>query len=393
METKIISFDTPISTTLAEEINKQIYFVSPQISTYDLQEKDDKIHAIALNSLGKSFEDSRLETKVSEFIDTLVKNSLAIPTREIWVSQQKCSHYHPNVFEEMQERGWIYDVGTGLVAFAEPMIKLLNGLDRLIRDIAVNNFQAREYAYPTLIESAAIHRCRYAESFPHMLMFISRLHNDYDVYDKFLQDYRKRDGLGDYLSEYCRDYDYCLPPTMCYHCFHQFSDTELQHPDGQVVTARGKSFRYEGKSYQSLSRLCDFTIRETVFFGDKDFVGKARQSFMQDVLQVIDKLALAGNCSVGNDPFFCETQSLAKLANQKLFELKIELNLNLSEQQSISVASFNVHDDFFGKNFNITRDNEFTNSGCVGVGIERLAYAFVCQHGLDQKRWSELLDL
>jgi hypothetical protein len=34
-----------------------------------------------------------------------------------------------------------------------------------------------------------------------------------------------------------------------------------------------------------------------------------------------------------------------------------------------------------------TATGEPANTGCVGFGIERLALAFLAQHGLDPKRW------
>jgi hypothetical protein len=52
------------------------------------------------------------------------------------------------------------------------------------------------------------------------------------------------------------------------------------------------------------------------------------------------------------------------------------------------VGSFNFHDDFFGKSFDISLANGDTAiSACTGFGIERFAYAFLCQFGTDPAHW------
>jgi seryl-tRNA synthetase len=73
-------------------------------------------------------------------------------------------------------------------------------------------------------------------------------------------------------------------------------------------------------------------------------------------------------------------------------ELKYELRLKVTSDRTIAAASFNFHDHFFGEQFNIKRgETEWMTTGCVGFGIERLAYAFISQHGLDEVHWSKVL--
>jgi hypothetical protein len=53
------------------------------------------------------------------------------------------------------------------------------------------------------------------------------------------------------------------------------------------------------------------------------------------------------------------------------------------------VASFNFHERFFGESFGITLPDGVTTpfSGCAGFGLERFAFALVCQHGVDVEQW------
>jgi seryl-tRNA synthetase len=53
------------------------------------------------------------------------------------------------------------------------------------------------------------------------------------------------------------------------------------------------------------------------------------------------------------------------------------------------VGSFNFHERFFGESFGITSAGGEgpVHTACAGFGLERFAYAFLCQHGLDPSGW------
>ncbi len=84
------------------------------------------------------------------------------------------------------------------------------------------------------------------------------------------------------------------------------------------------------------------------------------------------------------------TDSSVQATSQRLLELKYEIQLDIAPADSISIASFNFHERFFGDSFGITLpDASSTFSGCVGFGLERLAFALVCQHGVDPAGWPQ----
>jgi seryl-tRNA synthetase len=73
---------------------------------------------------------------------------------------------------------------------------------------------------------------------------------------------------------------------------------------------------------------------------------------------------------------------------QQLQPLKYELRLASAEGRTVAAASFNHHQDHFGKAFSIRQQNGDTaHSGCVAFGWERWVIAFVAQHGLDEESW------
>jgi hypothetical protein len=141
-----------------------------------------------------------------------------------------------------------------------------------------------------------------------------------------------------------------------------------------------------------MERLWDFTIREIVFMGSREFVLASRRRFMDATFTLIEALQLQATCEVANDPFFCDDETAGKILSQRLLELKYELRLGIGDGKSIAAGSFNFHDTFFSERFDITRgDGELSRSGCIGFGLERLVYAFLCQHGTDSAGWPEFV--
>lgn len=387
-----ISLCPPISIGHCEELEKRLFFISADISAFKLIKDENKILGIEISLIPGS-NPQEIEDKIKKVIKNEISLQKVLPPRIIWTSSQKHDSYQNDLFDQLLERGMVYEMGEGLVCFGGQLIKLMDALDDIIRDMTISDFDAQEYRYPTLISTKALEKCGYFNSFPHMLMFVTRLHNDIDMYQEFLNSYKANEGIGSYIFPLCKNVDYCLPPTMCYHTYYQLQNTQYPEDKKQVITTKGKSFRFESKYHRTLERLWDFTIREIVFMGSKDFVLESRQKYMEASFKLIEKLGLEGHSEVASDPFFCNADTAAKILNQRMQELKYELRLNIAGDKTIAAASFNFHDNFFGERFNIKRgETEWLKTGCVGFGIERLAFAFISQHGLDETQWFKVLN-
>ena len=76
-------------------------------------------------------------------------------------------------------------------------------------------------------------------------------------------------------------------------------------------------------------------------------------------------------------------------AFQLAFELKFEILAPLPYKQTdLAIGSFNYHQDFFGRSFAISgKSGAPIHTSCVGFGLERVALAFLAQHGLNPKLW------
>ncbi|WP_405602983.1 hypothetical protein OG741_29685 [Streptomyces sp. NBC_01410] len=377
-----IALEEPVAETSRGEFESRIYFVSGLIEKFSLTPVDGWIREVSI-STARPIDEADITRKISLLVSRQITPLLSVPQKEIWRSKHQ-PHLVQNVFEDMLARGMVTEAGEGQMALSGDFLGLMAYLDGRIRDIVGEEFSGREYRYPTLIPFDVIKRTGYLSSFPQYLMFVTRLHSDLDTYAEFQQAFSEGDADPAVLRN-CGQVDYCLPPTMCFHTYHQLRGQAV--PNG-VVTARGKSFRFESRYSRSLERLWDFTIREIVFVGSRDFVLGRREDFMNRVFALAEELELAGHSEPASDLFFRQDDTAEQIATQRLMELKYELRLPVAADRTISVGSFNFHERFFAESFDISHtDGVPAYTGCAGIGLERITYAFLCQHGLDPGQW------
>jgi seryl-tRNA synthetase len=125
-----------------------------------------------------------------------------------------------------------------------------------------------------------------------------------------------------------------------------------------------------------------------MFVGSEDHVLRSREHVLEQVRDLFDELELAYHVETANDPFFPgdETQQ-ARL--QRELQLKWEVRARLPfDGSTLAVGSYNYHLQYFGRSLNITGPSHTpVHTGCVGFGLERLAYAFLAQYGLHPAAW------
>ncbi len=386
-----VALSKPLPSGLAPELRSRLFFVSPQILDFSLVEAAGRIEAVILTTADDAAPD--LADKVRRVVAADIARQKVFKSKVVWRSEAgggsaDTLSSQGDLFESLVSAGVAYEAGEGQVGFGEPLIGLMHYFDRRITQIALAMPNAQEFQYPTLLPTSVLDAFGYFGSFPHFAMFVTRLHNDIDVYESFRADYAEHGRIPETLFSHCGNHDYCLPPTMCYHTYHQLRDTTL--PADRVVTAKGKSFRFEAKYYRGMERLWDFTIREIVFLGSRESVVERRDAFMRSTFALMDEFGLCGFGEVANDPFFVTQDTAGKILNQRMMELKYELRLFVDSARTIAAGSFNFHENFFGESFRIRHPDEAAiTTGCVGIGLERLVYAFLCQYGLDKSKWPD----
>jgi len=380
-----ITLDLPVPEIHAGELARRIFFISETITDFTLVRSGDQISAVDVAVEDEADLDG-LTRKLRFVVANDVVAQRPFDPKVIWSRETGVASR--DVFGELTERGIATEPGQGLVAFGEPVLSLMDYLDARVRALVIAEFGAKEYRYPTIMPVSVLNRCGYLKSFPQLMMFVSRLHSDVDVYRRFLSDLDDGQDLTKRLCADAADVEYCLPPTMCFHTYAQLAGRALPTASA-VFTSRGKSFRFESRYQRSLERLWDFTIREIVFVGPRDFVVRSRARLMELTFALAAELGLSGYCGVANDPFFVSTDTAERVWSQQLLELKYELRVPLEADRDVAVCSFNFHDRFFGQAFGIESAavDGAAYTACAGYGLERFAYAFLCQHGLDPSGW------
>jgi seryl-tRNA synthetase len=387
MNLHVIPLDPPLAEEFRHELSRRIYFLAEEITDFTIDGSDGLLTQLRVSTSATTSAEE-LHRRLHTVIANDILHQRVGPARVVWRSSQLAPQEMPD-FDRLCAEGVVVPMGEGQMALAEPLISLLDTIDQHLVTMVREETSATQYRYPTLLRTETLRRCGYLSSFPHHLMFVTRLHGDSDTYAEFSNRAAAGDSANDLLA-LCGNTDYCLPPTMCYHTFQQLTDSQLAEP--AAVTARGKSFRHESRYHEGLARLWDFTIREMVFLGSRHYAHDARERIMTRACELVEDWGLEGRCEVASDPFFAGAATAARISSQRLLELKFELQLPIAGGQRIACASFNFHDQHFGDGFRITGpQGSSVHSACAGFGLERLTLAIVSQHGTDPQAWPTAL--
>jgi hypothetical protein len=117
---------------------------------------------------------------------------------------------------------------------------------------------------------------------------------------------------------------------------------------------------------------------------------------MELIAELVDAWDIECRIETANDPFFAPI-SATKSFWQTRGRLKYETRLRVEPtedgaERSLSAASFNLHETFFGDTFGIALDDGSPVwTGCVGIGVDRWVLACFTQHGFDPGRWPPVL--
>jgi hypothetical protein len=170
-----------------------------------------------------------------------------------------------------------------------------------------------------------------------------------------------------------------LTPAACYHIYPHFAGETLAAP--RYVTTRATCFRHETE-YKPLRRQWAFTMREIVCLGTAREVEAFLARYRERVQRLVDQWALPITWVAATDPFFDPARNPVHLA-QRLDSVKHEMTF----ESELAIGSINLHRNYFGETFAITRDGQPVYSGCVAFGLERWIYALLQQFGPDSRAW------
>ncbi len=369
---------------LIGEVQSKLAYLDEDLKSGQVAKSGDAITLVLKRDLAPQ-KIAAIEKKALRVVEGIIKNAFKPKVQVLEDHMDREVPYKADPMEELTRRGELSQEAQGIFTIGPMLTRLIDFFESEFIDLA-KSFGAEPYRFPTLIPASYLEKVNYFHAFPHSLTFATHLREDLDVIQDF-SDHASCDEHGiDVSMDSFSNVQAMLSPAVCYHLYFALADKPLLN-DQLVATAVGNCFRYESSNLVSLERLWNFTMREIIFVGSREFVLENRETARKRMEEKFARLGLAYRVETANDPFF--VGEFKQAAFQNAFQLKFEIRASLPFKNStIAVGSYNYHQDFFGRNLNISLSNgKPAQTGCVAFGLERIAYAFLAQYGLDVRTW------
>ena len=293
-----------------------------------------------------------------------------------------------SIYEELLGREDIIKITDGVYAYGGLFLKVYNYFSEYFSKAAREMFVSEllEYKVPVLYPAKEYERGKYFENFPHHIMFQTLIKNDIEVLERFAE---KSMDNGKLLEEMQVPKN-VLRHAACVPVYKWNENTVRKYESSKKYLISGKCFRNEDKNVCELLRLNEFYMKEIVFIGKPAQVAENLEYSRQHLwFELIDKFGLVAEVKSANDSFFASNYKKLRLF-QKLGESKFEFRMYIpARDTTLAVGSSNLHRTHFTMEYGIRTPEEYCHSGCIAYGIDRLAYAFLCQKGLDIDKWDE----
>lgn len=370
---------------LSKEIRAKLAYVDDTITGSDVLSGHEGI-TLQLTEKPDDAKAAYLTEKVNLVVTSMVKGAFEPRLRVVLDKTDRPIKYDKDPMEALVPSREIIVEGHGYYSLGPLMAGLLDYFEDRYHAVAVA-MGARPYRFPAMISPAYLEKVKYFDNFPHSLSFVTHLREDLDVIAKFSEEAHAHDGCVHSESDAFSKAQAMLSPTVCHHLYMALADSTVPD-DGIIATAFGNCFRYESSNMASLERLWNFSMREIIFVGTGDFVQDGLDRAQVAMNKILDEMDLAYLIETANDPFFIGSYR-DQAAYQSAFELKFEVRMALPyKNDTLAAGSYNRHRDFFGRTLDILLSGGSpAETGCVGFGCERLAFAFIAQHGPDLTHW------
>ena len=265
--------------------------------------------------------------------------------------------YNKNPMEYLIKNDLAIQIGNGLFVLKGILVNILDKIDIECGKIA-KKVDTKEVFVPSVLSYENAKRSEYLNSFKNQALMLSTIDSD-----------KEFQGLA------------C--PTVCYHYSSSLKNKKIK--DNLGITAVSRCTRKEEGKLNDLSRLTNFTMRETVFYGTEKYCREKLKETLDETEKVLENVFdLDYKIMTAADPFFGTNGEIKRKA-QLILESKYEVQATLPYNNSgVSIASFNNHGKVFFERFEIkAKSTEFSYSSCVGWGYERILFAILAQKGVD----------
>ena len=164
----------------------------------------------------------------------------------------------------------LYQHGPGLFSFSGTFLKLCRKLDERVQEFAATQ-SAREVVLPVTTSLKSLQEGDFFRRTPQFAQFICKLSADADKILDFANHVGEDQGCTKLLS-FLDSPQYMCRSAICLSSYPQFSGRVLAPAEYETWTTFGKAFRNEAFNVISLERLHEFSMREIIYFGDREYV-------------------------------------------------------------------------------------------------------------------------
>jgi seryl-tRNA synthetase len=328
---------------------------------------------------GEAPEAIRAMTKRFFFISKNVNKDLVFETG-------LAPRYTADPQPELERRREVMPIDPGFFSLQGDFLRVFQALNTKVLGFA-KELGAVEQEHPVVWPMRLFKMIDYFHEFPQQMILCAPVKDDFASRSAFSQRYGRSEGFDAVeMDGLIADGRYGLQPAVCDCCYYVLEGATA-HED-TYYTTYNKVFRNERSSTNRLDRMTNFSVRDIMFVGREAFVLEARERLIEVLSGFLAALQLQAKIETANDPFFANDSAM-KTVFQNAHKLKYELLARIPHlERDIAVGSINLHTDFFGKAFNIgLAGGGLASSGCIGVGMERMAYALHCQHGPSLADW------
>jgi seryl-tRNA synthetase len=379
-----VDLPLPIPEELRDEFIKKIPYVSTALTGYQLEQISGTKVYLQLGD-ARDVQPDEVARRVVEVAEKMARGFRPATSKMLVSRRLPSLPYQDDPHHHLEREDQLFHFGQGRYGFGPQLNRLFAFFEREITALA-RSLDAPEFRFPSMVGADTLERCRYIRSFPSSLTFVTHLREELPNIRNFSRDAHLEDDrlLCDHKS--FADVRCLLCPTVCFNSYAWLADREYAEPFS--ITALGKCFRYESQNLTGLERLWDFTMREVIVFGTKDYALELRQRIIDLTAELLSKWGLSFEIRSATDPFFVD--DYASLCTfQAAFDLKFEILAPLPYRgKDVALGSFNYAQDFFGRSFNITEaSGNPMHTACVGWGYERLALALMSQYGPELNGW------
>jgi seryl-tRNA synthetase len=242
--------------------------------------------------------------------------------------------------------------------------------------------RAEVLRFPPVMSRSQLEKSGYLKSFPNLLGCVCALHGTEAEIRTAADSYETG---GDWTRSLAPS-DLVLSPAACYPVYPLVAERGRMAKGGLIFDVAADCFRREPS--RALDRLQSFRMREFVRIGSPEAIQAFREEWMDRAQQLAGELSLPCQLDVANDPFFGRVGQMMAVS-QRQQSLKFELLIPYHEgARPTACMSFNYHREHFGVTWGIESDDgTVAHTSCVAFGMDRLAVALFCVHGVDLTRW------